>query len=280
MRFFVCFLAFFCGFSGFAQMQKKELTVYFESGIATLNAVEQQKIDALFSNKKNVLVASVGGFCDDIGSENENAELSNQRAKFVAQYLEEKYHQKTVERVANGEIGLSILEEKNPKKYRKLNRKAIIAFEILVEKTVVKSTKKDSVDNFIGYKTINDSLEIGDKIILRHLLFQGGRTAFFDPEEATAELDEIADYFIKNPNIQFSINGHVCCITKSFYDARDLDSGKNNLSETRAKKIYDFFIAKGIAPWRMTHQGFGRQHPRTGVAEQLNKRVEIVIVKN
>ena len=54
---------------------------------------------------------------------------------------------------------------------------------------------------------------------------------------------------------------------------------RNNLSHTRAQKVFDYLIEKGISPNRMTYMGYGRKFPIPGGIESDNKRVEILITK-
>ncbi|MDI1254688.1 MAG: OmpA family protein [Flavobacterium sp.] len=270
-----------CGLLAFSQKQHQQITVYFDSDLSTLKVSEIQKLQSFFSDQNQaVLAVAIVGYCDDIGSNEDNLVLSMKRAKAIENYLNTTFDINAVTVTAKGEIALSKTEILNSEMARKMNRKTVIDIDYMDSKSIAETTLvKDPIDQYEGYKTIADPLAIGDKIILRHILFIGGRTIFEDQEEADAELETLVAYFAKNPNIQFAINGHVCCITNSFWDARDLDTGKNNLSETRAKKIFDYFVAKGIDPFRMEHKGYGRKFPRENVSEQLNKRVEIVILK-
>ena len=130
-----------------------------------------------------------------------------------------------------------------------------------------------------NYKTFSDKLVVGDKIIIKNLLFKGNLTIFEDPEEAIIELEKIVVYLNENPNTTIEIQGHVCCIGSAHSDAHDRFTGKNNLSHTRAQKVYDYLIEKGIAPNRMSHKGYGRKFPIPGGIESDNKRVEILITK-
>jgi flagellar motor protein MotB len=74
----------------------------------------------------------------------------------------------------------------------------------------------------------------------------------------------------------------VCCTNKA--DGLDYDTNEKNLSEARAKAIYDYLVAKGISENRLSYKGFGHSRPKeliedTPQKEQANRRVEIMILE-
>ena len=257
----------------FGQSKKDTLTIYFDSNEYKINS-ESEVILQTFFLKKTIEITNVAveGFCDDVGKTNANASLADNRAKIIADYLKNNYSIIATSVIGKGE--LQTLNSSNPELLRKGNRKAVIVIEYSIKK--VKADQDKSVSQ---YKNWNDSLKTGDKIIIQNLLFIGSTTRFEEPERAESELQKIVEYLKSNPKIEIEIQGHVCCISKSFKDARDVYSGKNNLSETRAKKVYDYFVSHEIVPERMSFKGYGRQFPIPNGEEMQNKRVEIVIMK-
>ncbi len=260
-----------------AQTREKEVSLFFDFGSDLLSALEEAKLDSFFATDSvQVSAIRLEGFCDDVGSEADNLILSRGRAENVAAYIKSSQETTAISAVGKGEIPLKgnseIIQQ------RQSNRKvsALISYT-LTPKPKPATVKLPEVDTYVGYKTLTDSLKTGDKLILRNLIFIGSTTVFEDPEVSEPELLKYAEYMKANPQIRFEIHGHVCCISKSFRDARNIYTGKNNLSVDRAKRIYDYFIEKGIDQSRMTYKGFGRQFPRTDVPEKFNKRVEIVI---
>lgn len=260
----------------FSQEQHTEFTVYFETGSAEIPESSKTQLTTFFSNESiDVSSLSVFGYCDDIGSIADNLILSEERAEAVLAHLK-NYDLENISQEGKGEIALS--ENAIPdEKQRAKNRRATLSvnYTLLPEKEATLENNEKTE----GYKTFDDKLKVGDKVIVKQLLFDGSRTSFFNPEEAEAELMKIVEYFAKNPNINFEIQGHVCCISNAFKDARNIETGINNLSKARAEKIYNFFLSRGVSKDRMTHQGYGRQFPRKDVMESYNKRVEIVITK-
>lgn len=261
---------------GFAQEQQKVVTVFFSSNDFSINQDAEKTLNSFFSDSEMLISnIEINGFCDDIGSTEANKTLSLKRANAVAEYLQDNYNLEVDALKGNGEIELNS-SGINTGEIRKNNRKSTLKINFSIK------TKKDVptlLTSYIGYKKLDDTLKIGDKILIENLVFKGSLTHFEDSEIAEKELSRIFLYLKEHPTVEIEIHGHVCCISTAFKDARDVESGKNNLSETRAKKIYDFLVSKGISENRMTHAGFGRKFPIPNTAELLNKRVEIVIVK-
>lgn len=256
----------------------QEQKVYFESNSFQLTETQKATLTSLFSSEEEVKISlTVDGFCDDIGSDESNQILSQKRADEVTSFLQNELQLVVSNSVGKGEIPLPG-NTQSPDEIRKTNRVVRINYsKEMVEVTIASVEKKPTQTN---YKTFSDELKKGDRIIVNNLIFMGSLTYFQSPEEAEAELEKIIAYLNSHPTTKIEIQGHVCCISKSFKDAYDRNSKKNNLSETRAKTIYDYFIEKGIAAARMTHKGYGRQFPIPGGDEHDNKRVEILILED
>lgn len=289
----------------FAQDKPLQLEVYFGPSSAEITPIEQTKIKDFFKkNDYSTFNIDVTGFTDDVGDAVANQKLSLVRAQEISNLIFKNFKLKTRNLIGKGEVEVTSTVKEEIASQRKASRKAIIFLEkqenkksTEKEKVIVKTdekvtssdkvaklltaqlTKKAVPSKYKGYKTLEEKLEVGDKIVIEYLFFIGGRTAFEDEEEAQAELKQIVAFFQKNPNLRFEIQGHVCCFSESMKDARDLDTGKNNLSESRAKKIYDYFVTNGIPAERMTYAGYGRKFPYSKEDENLNKRVEILITK-
>lgn len=257
---------------GFSQINKDSISLFFETNQFELNQ-ENKQVLQFFIENKNLEIESFSaiGFCDDVGSEETNRILSKNRANSVSNFIFKNFQFNSISTEGKGEIALSSKE--NIDKQRAQNRRVEVVF--YYKKIEEKPKPKEAFSN---YKNWGESLQVGDKLIIQNLLFIGSSTAFEEPEIAEIELQKIVTYLQQNPATKIEIQGHVCCITKSFKDARDVHSGKNNLSETRAKRIYDYFISNKIDSERMTYKGYGRQQPIPNGIESKNKRVEIVIL--
>lgn len=131
---------------GFGQSKKDTLTIYFDSNEHTINS-ESEVILQTFFSKKTIKITNIAieGYCDDVGKTNANASLADNRAKIVADYLENKYSIMASSVIGKGE--LPTLNISNPEFLRKRNRKAVIVVEYSLKK--VKSDQKPSIS---GYK--------------------------------------------------------------------------------------------------------------------------------
>ena len=84
------------------------------------------------------------------------------------------------------------------------------------------------------------------------------------------------------PTLKLEIQGHICCWPIG-QEGFDKDTKEYNLSFNRAKAVYDYLIAAGIAANRLTYNGYGMKHPliypeKTKDDEYKNRRVEFKIV--
>jgi OmpA-OmpF porin, OOP family len=93
--------------------------------------------------------------------------------------------------------------------------------------------------------------------------------------EGKKVLDVDIDLIKKDKTLDISIEGH-CDIVGS-------DEYNQQLSERRAKVVYDYFAANGIPTERMRTVGFGRKKPivpnDSEANRAKNRRVEIRIIK-
>lgn len=271
-------LLFSLPFLAVSQTGIQQKTIFFDSNSYQLNDSDKKELTSLFSNENTYnSTVSVFGFCDDVGTEKANELLSIQRAKTVSVFLNDnfKIHLDSIK--GKGEIALSE-NEKNIQFARKNNRKVVISYSSLLPKKSEETNKSNLPSS--EYKTLDDKLYVGDKIIINNILFLGNLTTFQDDEVAENELKKIVLFLQKNPNISIEIRGHVCCIPDYMKDSLDITTGKSNLSEARAERIYDYFISNEISENRMTFAGYGRQFPLPNNTNELNnKRVEIMITK-
>ncbi|QFT76276.1 OmpA family protein [Erythrobacter sp. THAF29] len=89
-------------------------------------------------------------------------------------------------------------------------------------------------------------------------------------------LNTVADSLIKYPNSLVDVYG--------FTDTTGSDALNQRLSEQRAQAVADYLVARGVARTRIETRGFGEQYDYLrvktgdGVAEPLNRRVEIKII--
>ncbi|WP_298117659.1 OmpA family protein [Flavobacterium sp.] len=262
----------------FGQTAKYSLITYFETNKSELSNRDIEKLsDFLIMHSNCAKKISINGFCDDVGTKESNLILSSERAKNVFQLVKNKYPKEKISVRGNGEI--SLISNTNIEEQRANNRKVIFEIDCSFVSEIKEAENRIIDSNTVRYKTLSDKLEIGDKVIIKKLQFEGSKTKFVNEEEAIAELEQIVDYLKNNPNTNIEIQGHVCCIKNNNSDAYDKISGKLNLSHTRAKKVFDYIVSKGILAERMSYMGYGRKFPIPNGNEPENKRVEILITK-
>lgn len=111
----------------------------------------------------------------------------------------------------------------------------------------------------------------GKPIILRNVFFETGSAAL--RAESTAELDRLLDLLQDNKNLRIQINGHT--------DNVGSDASNQQLSEARAKSVYDYLCGKGLAPNRLKYKGYGETQPietnETTEGRTSNRRTEFIV---
>lgn len=115
-------------------------------------------------------------------------------------------------------------------------------------------------------------VEIGKSYKLNDIYYE------YDSDILTPESKKVIDEFVifltENPTIKVAINGHTDNVGGAEYN--------KNLSERRAKSVYDYLILQGIVSTRLSYEGFGFAKPvatnDTDEGRALNRRTEFVIV--
>lgn len=112
----------------------------------------------------------------------------------------------------------------------------------------------------------------GEKIALRNVFFNSGKWELL--EESQYELDKLAELLEENPELRIELGGHTDNVGKSEDNQR--------LSEMRAKAVYEYLTAKGIAPSRLAYKGYGETQPietnDTEEGRSANRRTEIKVL--
>lgn len=272
--------------SSFCLLAQEKLTheVYFETGDYDVLTTEENRLLLFISGLDGIDIEkiSIYGFCDDIGSENYNLLLSQNRANAIKRvFSNNEIDESLISNVdGKGEVLLKIIKEEQVDKIRGLNRKV----EILVTKKLPKPKEeivvkkpKDTVPRPKNRKTTQDiangNVEEGDKIRLNNIYFKTGYASLSKDSKST--LEEISKILLEQDNIYFSIEGHVCC-TQNSRDAVNRKTNQRNLSLARAKFIYDYLIKKGVSKRRMRYIGMRRKFPLGG-DPKFDRRVEILI---
>ncbi|GIV38999.1 MAG: cell envelope biogenesis protein OmpA [Thermonema sp.] len=117
-----------------------------------------------------------------------------------------------------------------------------------------------------------EPITAGSKFVLSNIFFDYGKYTL--REESKAELRKVVEFMQQNPSVTAEIAGHT----------DDIGEEKANmeLSLRRAKAVYDYLIAAGIEPRRLSYKGYGETQPavpNTSDANRAqNRRIEFRII--
>ena len=132
------------------------------------------------------------------------------------------------------------------------------------------TTKQD----LLPKKWFQKRYQAGDVIELDKIHFYPGRSIFL--RTSFDELLGLVDLLNEDSTLQIQIQGHVNGpFSKNSKEYQEL-------SENRAKAVYQFLIKKGINPKRLSHAGFGNTkmvfpEPNSEEEMQMNRRVSVFI---
>lgn len=275
MKHFYALLFLFITAASFAQKQHRDINVYFDTAIYTLNDKEKVALKNFIENlgQEKIIDITMYGYTDDRGSDAYNMNLSIKRAKHVKNELIRLGVDKNLFRIVKGkgEVVIRKFDEVETDIIRGLNRKVTVDIKTIIPKPKVNET-------LIQHKIV-EPLNIGDRFVLENIHFQEGYA--WITEKSFPHLRKLAQILTDRPDLYIEIQGHVCC-TRFGRDAIDRKTKKQNLSHTRAKAVYSYLRRKGIAKERMRYKGMRRTVP-LGKGAEYDRRVEIIIkniVKN
>ena len=113
-------------------------------------------------------------------------------------------------------------------------------------------------------------MELGRKLIIENLLFQTGK---YNLPENVRELNILAEFMLKHPNVGIIIEGHT--------DWVGSDALNDNLSVLRANSVKNYLVNSGVNSNKIQTKGYGKRKPiannDTEFGRSLNRRTEIVI---
>jgi outer membrane protein OmpA-like peptidoglycan-associated protein len=115
-------------------------------------------------------------------------------------------------------------------------------------------------------------IEVGQSIRLNNIFFDAGKTVL--KKESFSELDRVADFLTKNPEIKVEISGHT--------DNVGAAATNQKLSQSRAQSVADYIVKKGIPKDKVVAKGYGLAKPvasnATKEGKAQNRRVEFTIL--
>ena len=120
---------------------------------------------------------------------------------------------------------------------------------------------------------VKKDIKVGEKIALKNIFFENAR--YYLLPESYAELNKLAQYLLRNPQMEVQINGHS--------DNVGSKNKNQKISEQRAREVFEYLIKKGVQN-KMYFKGYGSLLPiasnDTDSDRAKNRRVEFEIIKN
>lgn len=273
MKWFVYITAFFSFGFGFAQ-EEEIYSIFFEFDKYNLKEEQAEGVIAFVQKIDTARIESIQiyGYCDDRGKDEYNFVLSTNRANTVKDKLIERGIKSKIIITLEGKGRIMLDEDLQTDipEARSKNRRVDVV--VNYKSITIENLKIPGV-----YSTIKKDVIPGDRIYLEKVLFERGSSQL--TVQAKKELDKVALLLLKFKNIQFEVQGHVCCTPTYHREAIDRETKKRELSVNRAKKVFNYLFKKGISNSRMTYRGYGNtQSLKQGSA--LDRRVELLILKN
>ena len=255
--------------------QEEEIySIFFEFDKFNLKEEQAEGVLAFVQKIDTARIESIQiyGYCDDRGKDEYNFVLSTNRATTVKNKLIERGIKSKIIITLEGKGRIMLDEDLQTDipEARSKNRRVDVV--VNYKSITIENLKIPGV-----YSTIRKDAVKGDRIYLEKVLFERGSSQL--TVQAKKELDNIALQLLKFKNIQFEVQGHVCCTPTYHREAVDRETKKRELSVNRAKRVYNYLFKKGISDARMTYRGYGNtQSLKQGGA--LDRRVELLILKN
>jgi outer membrane protein OmpA-like peptidoglycan-associated protein len=273
MKWVLLIAAFFSFELGFAQ-EEEIYSIFFEFDKFSLKEEQAEGVLAFVQKIDTARIESIQiyGYCDDRGKDEYNFVLSTNRATTVKNKLIERGIKSKIIITLEGKGRIMLDEDLQTDipEARSKNRRVDVV--VNYKSITIENLKIPGV-----YSTIRKDAVKGDRIYLEKVLFERGSSQL--TVQAKKELDNIALQLLKFKNIQFEVQGHVCCTPTYHREAVDRETKKRELSVNRAKRVYNYLFKKGISDARMTYRGYGNtQSLKQGGA--LDRRVELLILKN
>ena len=115
-------------------------------------------------------------------------------------------------------------------------------------------------------------VRVGENAILKNIFFETDKYNL--KKESEIELEKLIDFLNNNPDIQIELSGHTDNIGGEEYNLE--------LSQNRAKAVYDYLILNGIKKNSLTYKGYGFSLPNdtneTEEGRANNRRTEFKVI--
>ncbi|HPF11023.1 MAG TPA: OmpA family protein [Flavobacteriaceae bacterium] len=262
-------LAFFllCSVGMVSQETEAKFSLYYENDQFELTPVHQHILDSLKRlENKSLYDIHINGYTNSIGESDYNLELSRKRA---AQVKKELRSFTIISSTGYGELETEAANNRRVDILIHFKKDHIPEAGEIVEAPIDEFENQPTVASLVTPK-------IGDKVILQGIMFYPDRDVIMD--ESKNALEELVAFLKKHPKIKFKLLGHICCgdDERPHIDLINVRTGKKDLSEARAKSLYNYLQKNGIEKHRMRYVGMAYRNP-TGKGDEYDRRVEIEI---
>ncbi len=246
-------------------------SVYFDFDKFSLDEKQGQEVIEFIRKNDSTRIESIQifGYTDDVGKEDYNFKLSTNRANTIQSKLVEGGIKNKIIVTIEGKGRILIdddIVENLPEK-RSKNRRVDVVLNL-------KPLPKIQIPGF--YDTVQKNHVVGDHIYLNNIHFEKGSSKL--TTKSKNELDKIALLLHRYKNIEFEIQGHVCCTPPYQKEAIDKDTKKRQLSTNRAMAVYKYLAFRRVPKTRMSFKGYGNTVP-LNKGPEYDRRVELVITK-
>ncbi len=142
----------------------------------------------------------------------------------------------------------------------------------LIDNIMVKEINKN--DYLYWIPNLEDlCLDKGNNVIIKNLKFADNK---YEIDSSMMQiLNQLQRFLIDNPTLRIEIQGHTDNTYKESYN--------QDLSEKRAKAVYDFLIYRNVNPKQLNFKGYGQSKPifenTTSQNKENNRRVSFEILQ-
>ena len=236
-------------------------SIYFNHDQNTItnnqNVLFQSFHDSITINN-TISSISISGYCNEIGGNDYNIKLSEERARYIYQIIRKDT---SLNIIVNGLGEIPNTNNKNIDEQLTNNRKVIITYAFNNVSDVVPTSLIDIVE--------------GEKMILKNIMFVRGSTEYLP--ESIPTLQKLFTDLKQNKKYHIQIQGHIFDIHN--YDKNiPIDERILMLSENRAKTVYNYLVDNGIDSSRLSYIGLQGKYPLYKEAKD-DRRVEIEVTK-
>ena len=242
--------------------ERKEMTysIYFNHNQNTITNNQSVLLQSFHDSiiiKNTISFINIAGYCNEIGCNDYNIKLSEERARYIYQIIRKDT---SLNVIVDGLGEIPNANNENIDEQLTNNRKVIITYTFNNVTDVVPTSLIDIVE--------------GEKITLKDILFVGGSTDYL-PGSIPA-LQKLLTDLKQNKKYQIQIQGHI--YDDHNYNPNSKQETSDMLSENRAKTVYNYLVDNGIDSSRLSYIGFEGKYPLSKEPED-DRRVEIEVTK-